>query len=88
MILIQVFCPAFYVVVDHVQQTVVVAIRGSLSIKVDYYNSVCHVLWMPSPLVPIAVLSLSLPQDALTDLSAHPSLLTMSEKGDFYGHKV
>jgi sn1-specific diacylglycerol lipase len=55
----EVFCPAFYVAVDHSQRVVVVAIRGSLSIK-----------------------------DALTDLSAQPSLLTMSDKGDYYGHKV
>ena len=27
-------------------------------------------------------------QDALTDLTAQPSLLTMSEKGDFFAHKV
>ena len=36
MYIIQVFCPAFYVAVDHSQQAVVVAIRGSLSIKVKW----------------------------------------------------
>ncbi|CAI8015199.1 Diacylglycerol lipase-beta, partial [Geodia barretti] len=46
----EVFCPAFYVVVDHSQKTVVVVIRGTFSIK-----------------------------DALTDLSAQPSLLAISE---------
>jgi len=31
---IQVFCPAFYVVYDHQEKAVVVAIRGSMTVQV------------------------------------------------------
>ena len=47
-VITQVFCPAFYVATDHLQQAIVVAIRGSLSIKVhvrflcvDLYACAC-----------------------------------------------
>ena len=78
----QVFCPAFYVVVDHSQKTVVVVIRGTFSIKVRTWQHLST-----SELLTL-ILYIYCCQDALTDLSAQPSLLAISEAGHFYGHKV
>ena len=75
--LLKVFCPAFYVAYDHHERSVVVVIRGYLSL----YVSLC-ILFQNG-----IFKSYSL-QDILANLSAHPSLLITAGSLDIYAHKV
>ena len=73
---VQVFCPAFFVAIDHKYEAVVISIRGTLSIHVSVFVLISVVYSSPYP------------QDVLTDLSSEPDIVSTCGDGDVYGHRV